>query len=360
MDTLPFLRRALPAGLETLAERVSFLATDLRWTWSHAGDALWERIDPHTWEQTRNPFVVLQNLTQENLEALANDAEFMQRLQRLLAAHQDYGRRPGWYGENHAASGLRGIAYFSMEYGLGEALPLYAGGLGVLAGDYLKGASDLGVPVTGIGLLYQEGYFRQTLNEHGWQQEVYPYTEPTSVPVFPVRSQTGAWLHVPVYFPGRVVQLRVWRAQVGRVALYLLDSNDPLNGAADRGITSKLYGGGQEMRLVQEIALGIGGWRVVEALGLPVDVCHLNEGHAAFVTLERARQFMQRSQVDFREALWATRAGNVFTTHTPVTAGFDRFAPELLLKYGRDYAERLGVDPQDLGAMGRSDPDNHD
>lgn len=359
METLPFLLRDLPAGLETLAERVRFLATDLRWTWSHSGDAFWKKIDPDTWGQTENPFVVLQNLTRERLEALANDDNFMQQLQRLAEAYEDYSSQPGWYGETYASSELNDIAYFSMEYGLGEALPLYAGGLGILAGDYLKGASDLGVPVTGIGLLYQEGYFRQTLNEHGWQQEIYPYNEPTSVPVFPVRSKTGAWMHVPVYFPGRVVQLRVWRARVGRVTLYLLDSNDPINSAADRGITGKLYGGGQEIRLAQEIALGIGGWRVIEALGLSVDVCHLNEGHAAFVTLERARCFMEQNKVDFQEALWATRAGNVFTTHTPVTAGFDTFAPELLLKYGRVYADRLGVDPQELGAMGRKNPDNH-
>ncbi|MCB1742908.1 MAG: alpha-glucan family phosphorylase, partial [Gammaproteobacteria bacterium] len=247
-----------------------------------------------------------------------------------------------------------GIAYFSMEFGLGEALPLYAGGLGVLAGDYLKAASDLAVPVVGVGLLYHEGYFRQVINESGEQQEYYPYNDPTSIPVTPVQADDGAWMQVSIEFPGRVVQLRVWQARVGRLNLYLLDSNDPMNSASDRGITSKLYADGEETRLLQEIALGIGGWRLIDALGLPIDVCHLNEGHAAFVALERARCYMQAHRVDFHEALWATRVGNVFTTHTPVASAFDRFEPALLYKYGRLYAEQLGVEPMRLAAFGYS------
>jgi starch phosphorylase len=347
--------RALPAGLEVLAE----IAADLRWTWSHAGDALWKMLDPHAWMATKNPYVVLQNLSQQRLEALARDEKFIEQLERLTAARDGYLHRSSWYGDTYAAAPLKGVAYFSMEFGLGEALPLYAGGLGILAGDYLKAVSDLGVPLTAVGLLYQEGYFRQTFDEHGWQQAVYPYNDPTSLPIRPVASASGAWLHVEAELPGRTVRFRVWQAQVGRVPLYLLDSNDPLNSPSDRGITGKLYGGGHELRLVQEIALGLCGWRLIEALGLEVDICHLNEGHAAFVTLERARSFMQRHQTDFWQALWATRPGNIFTTHTPVAAGFDSFDRDLLLKYGQHYAQQLGVDAGELAALGRVDGNQH-
>jgi len=348
------LTREIPDELAPYSQ----LVADLRWTWSHAGDAVWKAMDPLIWEQTENPHVVLQNLSQERLEELVNDVEFVNRLRHLALTHEDYCCQPGWYGESHAAAELKQVAYFSMEFGLGKALPLYAGGLGILAGDYLKAASDLAVPMVAVGLLYQEGYFRQVLDAGGWQQEIYPYNDSTSLPIQPVQAKSGAWLYVTLDFPGRPVRLRVWEAQVGSVRLFLLDSNDPLNSPSDRGITSKLYGGGQELRLVQEIALGIGGWRALEAMGLEIDVCHLNEGHAAFVTLERAKRFMEKNKVDCWEALWATRAGNVFTTHTPVAAGFDTFQPGLLLKYGQLYAQRIGVAPDDLIALGRKNPDD--
>jgi len=345
--------RDLPPGLAPLANAIADLATDLRWTWSHAGDAVWKTMDPLIWEQTENPFVVLQNLSQQRLQELDKDERFKQQLTRLADRHKTYCECPAWFGETHADADLKGVAYFSMEFGLADALPLYAGGLGVLAGDYLKGTSDLGVPVVGVGLLYQEGYFRQVLDHDGWQVEVYPNNDSNSLPIRPVRSHNGAWLHVSLEFPGRRLRLRVWEARVGRVSLYLLDSNDPLNSPTDRGITSQLYGGGHEMRLIQEIALGIGGWRVIEALGLEIDICHLNEGHAAFVTLERARSFMKNHNVDFWTALWATRVGNVFTTHTPVAAAFDTFAFGLLAKYGHDYARHIGLEADELMALGR-------
>ncbi|ALP53158.1 alpha-glucan phosphorylase [Candidatus Tenderia electrophaga] len=351
MKATHYLSRELPAGLELLLE----LTTDLRWSWSHAADALWQTMDPDIWSQTRNPYVVLQNLSEERLQQLAQDPHFKQRLETTAQAREDYRRRPAWFGENYAQAGLRGVAYFSMEFGLGNALPLYAGGLGILAGDYLKAASDLGVPLVGIGLLYQEGYFRQSLDRAGWQQEVYPYNDPTMLPVVPVFSSAGNWLHVDANLPGRRVRFRIWQARVGRVTLYLLDSNDPLNSPADRGITNKLYGGSHEMRLLQEIALGVGGWRVVEALGLDIDICHLNEGHAAFAAIERARCYMDRHGVDFHQALWTTRAGNIFTTHTPVSAGFDRFPAELIFKYGQEYMAGLGLDFDALLALGRLD-----
>lgn len=343
----------LPADLVPLVDQIAELAMDLRWTWSHAGDAVWKAMDPDLWEQSENPLVILQNLTYERLEELNKNAQFKLHLNTLSEARNSYCEHCGWFGEAHADSPLKGIAYFSMEFGLGEALPLYAGGLGVLAGDYLKAASDLAVPVIGIGLLYQEGYFRQVLDASGWQQEVYPYNDSSTLPLRPVLASNGAWLHIPIELPARIVRLHVWEVQIGRVRLYLLDSNDPLNNALDRGITSKLYGGGEEMRLVQEIALGIGGWRLIQALGLKIDICHLNEGHAAFVTLERARCFKEKNQVNFWQALWATRAGNLFTTHTPVTAGFDTFSRDLLTKYGLLYAKAFGVAPEALIALGR-------
>ena len=347
----PYMR-ALPEGMEGLGE----LALDLRWTWSHAADRLWNEIDPAVWARTGNPWLILQSVSQQRLEQLGADANFRAELERLMRARRDYLAAPSWCGDTHPGTDVL-IAYFSMEYGLAEALPLYSGGLGVLAGDHLKTASDLGVPLVAMGLLYQEGYFRQMLDAHGWQLEMYPYNVPTSMPITPVPDAKGGWLGVPIELPGRALVLRVWQAQVGRVSLYLLDSNDPMNSPADRGITGKLYGGGEEMRLVQEIVLGVGGWRTLDALGLRPDVCHLNEGHAALVTLERARYYMQENGVDFWQALWATRAGNVFTTHTPVAAAFDTFPRELLAQYGSRYAEELGVSPHDLMALGRRHPE---
>ena len=358
MKSLRFLSPDLPAELAELVDRLTDLAVDLRWTWSHGADALWKHIDPAGWEEVENPYEVLQNLTKPRLSALKDDPVFLRYLSELTETREAYNSSPGWYGETYDGDPLSKVAYFSMEFGLGEALPLYAGGLGVLAGDFLKAASDLGVPLLGIGLLYQEGYFRQVVDASGWQQEIYPYNDSASLPVRPVAAPDGAWLTVPIHLPGRVMRLRVWLAQVGRVPLYLLDSNDPLNAPSDRGITGKLYGGGKEQRLIQEFALGIGGWRLIEALGLQVEVCHLNEGHAAFLTLERARSFMSHNDCDFQTALWATRAGNVFTTHTPVAAGFDLFDVSLLEKYGRQYAELLGVEREALIALGREHPGN--
>jgi starch phosphorylase len=329
------------------------LSLDLRWTWCHGADALWQMLDGEMWARTRNPWLVLQNTPKSRLESLALDSGFLAELARVKRECSEYlGGRTPW--EEICPPGFRGpIAYFSMEFGITEVLPIYSGGLGVLSGDHLKTASDLGVPIVGIGLLYDAGYFRQMLDAHGRQIELYPANRPHTLPVSAVRDADGRRLIVPVELPGRILRLLVWKAQVGRVPLYLLDSNDPLNSPADRGITGQLYGGGKENRLTQEIALGIGGWRLLQALDLEPEVCHLNEGHAALVTLERARTFMRRHEVGFWPALWATRAGNVFTTHTPVAAAFDTFPVELLAQYGRDYADELGLPPEQLLALGR-------
>ena len=240
---------------------------------------------------------------------------------------------------------------------LSEALPIYSGGLGNVAGDQLKAASDLGVPVVGVGLLYQQGYFRQVIDKNGEQQALFPYNDPGQLPITPLRQPNGEWLRLEIALPGYSVWLRAWQVQVGRVKLYLLDSNDAANIPAHRGITSELYGGGQELRLKQELLLGIGGWRMLRALGIQPDVCHLNEGHAAFAILERARDFMEENGQPFEVALAVTRAGNLFTTHTAVEAGFDRFAPALIEQYLGAYAEKkLGIALGDLLALGRQNP----
>jgi starch phosphorylase len=246
-----------------------------------------------------------------------------------------------------------------MEFALSEALPIYSGGLGNVAGDQLKAASDLGVPVIGVGVLYQQGYFRQMIAADGSQEALYPYNDPDQLPITPVRTESGDLLRLPVLLPGQKVWLRAWQVQVGRVVLYLLDSNDPANAPAIRGIASELYGGGAELRLQQELLLGIGGWRLLRALRLEPEVCHLNEGHAAFAVLERARSFMEDTGHPFDVALAVTRAGNIFTTHTPVPAGFDRFSPALIERFHRAYAEEhLGVSLRDLLALGRENPDD--
>ena len=355
---------ALP--LPTLPSEISVLrslALDLRWTWSHEGDALWSYVDDDLWERTHNPWVVLQSTPAERFKALACDKGFMDELSAFVSARERYMQSPGWFRGTKEASLLGGVAYFSMEFGLGAALPLYAGGLGVLAGDFLKSASDLGVPIIGIGLLYQEGYFRQIVDAGGAQQEFYPYNEPAAMPIEPVILPGGGWLRVALELPGRVVQLRVWQATVGRVKLYLLDSNDVLNNPPDRGITAKLYGGGPETRLMQEIVLGVAGWRVVEALHPEIEICHINEGHAAFAIIERAQQLALKEKLDFWDALWATRAGNVFTTHTPVAAGFDQFQADLLRKY-LPYVEGTlsghGVELADILALGRANEHDGD
>ena len=347
-----YLPRPLPAPLQGLAE----LALDLRGVRHHGTEALWQAIDPELWQATANPWFILESVSERRLQALAKDAPFLERLEEQLEARARYFRQPRWFDERFDAKALGMVAYFSMEFGLCEALPIYSGGLGILAGDHLKAVSDLGVPMVGVGLLYQQGYFRQSLDRHGNQLALYPYNAPSMLPVMPLRDTEGQWLKVSVEFPGRTVYLRVWEVHVGRAMLFLLDSNDPLNSPADRTITSELYGGAQELRLQQEIALGIGGWRLVEALAINAEVCHLNEGHAAFAVLERARSFMVQRQEAFSVALACTRAGNLFTTHTPVAAGFDRFPPTLFGQYFQHYAIALGIAMEDLLALGCADP----
>ena len=342
-------------GLDTLAE----LALDLRWSWNHSADDVWKQLDPALWSITHNPWVVLQTVSRDQFEHVMADPEFREKVDTLLESKESALTEPGWFQQSYPDSTLTCVAYFSMEFMLSEALPIYSGGLGNVGGDQLKAASDLGVPVVGIGLLYQQGYFRQEIDKNGSQLALFPYNDPGQLPITPLREENGEWLRLEISFPGYSVWLRVWQVQVGRVKLYLLDSNDAANFPIHRGITSELYGGGSELRLKQELLLGIGGWRLLMALGLKPQICHLNEGHAAFAILERAYSFMIENGKSFEVALIATRAGNLFTTHTAVPAGFDCFSPERVLHFLGEYAEqKLGISRQQLLALGRSDPSN--
>jgi starch phosphorylase len=273
----------------------------------------------------------------------------------MIELRESYLKTTGWCKGSYLERPFNPIAYFSMEFGLGEALPLYAGGLGILAGDYLKTASDLDVPVIGIGLRFQEGYFRQLIDVEGRQFEAFPRNDPTNLPIRPVKDNAGGWLRVFIELPGRTLFLRVWIVQVGRVMLYLLDCNDPMNHPVDRSILYKLYDDKPEFRLIQEMVLGIGGWRIIKALNIPVELCHLNEGHSAFAILERAKNFMQETGKSFDVALWATRAGNIFTTHTPVAAGFDRFPASLIARYFKEYVRELDISIDRLLSMGQEE-----
>ncbi|MHB9079700.1 MAG: alpha-glucan family phosphorylase [Pirellulaceae bacterium] len=342
-------------GFDSLAK----LALDMRWSWNHATDKVWRQLDSELWELTQNPWVVLQTVSRDKLQDMFADPAFRKTVDALVQTRRQAVKAPTWFQQNHPQGSLTCVAYFSMEFMLSEALPIYSGGLGNVAGDQLKAASDLGVPVVGVGLLYQQGYFRQVIDKDGAQQALFPYNDPGQLPITPLRHPNGEWLRLEIALPGYSVWLRAWQVQVGRVKLYLLDSNDAANFPAHRGITSELYGGGPELRLKQELLLGIGGWRLLAALGIRPEVCHLNEGHAAFAVLERARSFMQETAQPFEVALAVIRAGNLFTTHTAVAAGFDRFAPALIEQYLGGYAEqKLGITLHDLLALGRQNPND--
>lgn len=346
----------LPSHIEGFAD-LAELALDVRWSWNHAADPIWKQLDSNAWELTHSPWVVLQSVARDRIGQLMADPAFRGGVQSLLEVRREAEQAGAWFQQSHPDSPLTAVAYFSMEFMLAEALPIYSGGLGNVAGDQLKAAGDLGVPVIGVGLLYSQGYFRQVIDQDGRQESVFPYNDPGQLPITPLRRANGEWLRFQLELPGHPIWVRAWQVRIGRSRLYLLDSNDAANFPAYRGITGELYGGGPEVRLQQELLLGIGGWRLLELLGIEPEVCHLNEGHAAFAALERARSFMKASGQPFQAALAATRAGNLFTTHTAVAAGFDRFAPELIERYLGAYAEReLGIHRAALLALGRIHP----
>ena len=333
------------------------LVYNLWWTWNQDTVRTLRQIDPEAWTACeRNPLLFLSSLSQEQLEQLTQDEKFGGQIESIIAQFKNYRSRPTWYGEQHADSNIK-IAYFSAEFGLTESLRIYSGGLGVLAGDHLKSASDLGLPLVGIGLLYRQGYFHQALNPDGWQVEHYPENNFDFMPVRPLLNGAKEPLTIEVPYPHGPVFARIWSVQVGLIPLYLLDTNIEENCPEDREITARLYGGDRQMRIRQEILLGIGGLCALDALGIQPTICHMNEGHSAFLSIERIRLLMQQG-LSFAAAREASAVGNVFTTHTPVAAGNDWFPPDLVETYLHSYREQLGLSREEFLGLGRIDPND--
>ena len=367
---------SLPPRLEPLRQ----LAYNLHWDWNVETKDLFRRLDPELWESSRhNPVLMLGTISQVRLQEAVEDEGFLAQMDRAARQLDDYLQERTWYDKNRkiisselsddavktqrsAGVASRGYvepaqkecyAYFSAEFGLVDCLPIYSGGLGVLAGDHLKSASDLGLPLVGVGLLYQQGYFAQYLNADGWQQERYPINDFYNLPLHLERHPDGSELRIAVDYPGRTVHARVWRVQVGTVPLYLMDTNIEPNRPYDQDITDRLYGGDIDMRIHQEIMLGVGGVRMLKALGLKVTAYHMNEGHAAFLALERIRMLIQEEGLSYTAARQVVASSNIFTTHTPVPAGIDLFPPDKVLYYLGHYADIFGFPPDQLLGLGR-------
>ncbi len=349
------VRASIPEILEPVRE-ISF---NLWWYWNVHAVKLFYRMDRDLWEEKyHNPVNVLGNISQERLEELALDEGIQADLERVKNDFYDYMKGKTWFSHEFPQLSEIKMAYFSLEFGLSESIPIYSGGLGILAGDHLKSASDLGIPLVGVGLLYQEGYFKQYLNNDGWQGELYTDNDFYNMPVTPLLDSNGEDFFIELDFPEGSVRIKIWKIQVGRVPLYLLDTNLPENENKYRNITSSLYGGDHELRLKQEILLGIGGLRVLQAIGIWPAVCHMNEGHAAFLALERIRTLMEQDGLTFDESFELASAGNIFTTHTPVEAGQDRFPGDLVLRYFKDYYPEIGLTPEEFLGLGRLNPKN--
>jgi starch phosphorylase len=341
------------AGLERLAYNIL-------WDWTPDIRALFRRIDPELWDEVGyNPVMLLGRVEQQRLAELASDVGFLSHLGRANEQFDAYMSQPKWFQTEHVEHSDITIAYFSAEFGLTSCLPIYSGGLGVLAGDHLKSASDLGLPLVGMGLLYQEGYFRQYLNADGWQMELYPPNDFYNMPIQLQKKADGTPVTVSVEFPGRDVHAQVWRVDVGRVPLFLLDTNVPNNNEHDRGITRALYGGGTELRIQQLMILGIGGFRALLELGREPTVCHMNEGHAGFLGVERTRHMMLRHGMPYELARDIAEDGNIFTTHTPVPAGFDVFGQDLVDRHLSAYAAKVGMSTHEFMQLGRRKRGDH-
>ncbi len=357
---------SLPAQLEPLRK----LAYNIHWDWNIETKELFRRLDRDLWESSRhNPVLMLGTISQARVQEVAEDDGFLAQMERAVRQLDDYLQERNWYRKNRIQPQPESAdshpnpncqipnpecyAYFCAEFGLVDCLPIYSGGLGVLAGDHLKSASDLGLPLVGVGLLYQEGYFAQYLNPEGWQQERYPINDFYNMPLHLERHPDGSELRIEVEYPGRTVYARVWRVQVGTVPLYLLDTNIEPNNPYDHDITDELYGGDLDMRIHQEMMLGIGGTRMLKALGYEPTVYHLNEGHSGFLILERMRMLMQEEHLSFTDAKQVAQSTQVFTTHTPVSAGFDLFPPDKAMDYVGHYADIYGLSREEFLGLGR-------
>jgi starch phosphorylase len=349
------IKATLPEELAILSD----LAYNLHWSWNFETIDLFRRLDNDLWESSNhNPVKMLGNIRQEKLAQAVTDDGFMAQMERVYVNLHDHLNRKGWYEGKFGKFDSPQIAYFSMEFGLTECLPIYSGGLGILAGDHLKSASELGLPLVGVGLLYQQGYFQQYLNADGWQQETYPDNDFYNLPIHSETNADGSPLLVEVPFPNGTVYVRIWRAQVGRIPLYLLDTNIPQNNQNIRRITYQLYGGDKETRIQQELILGVGGMLTLRRLGYHVSVCHMNEGHAAFMALERIRHRKDKDGLSFHEGLEVVKGGTIFTTHTPVPAGIDEFDPNLAEKYIGHFLDCFGINHDDFLGLGRRNPGN--
>ncbi|MBE9198352.1 MULTISPECIES: alpha-glucan family phosphorylase [unclassified Nodularia (in: cyanobacteria)] len=340
----------LPSRLEPLRQ----LAYNLHWDWNVESKDLFRRLDTDLWESSRhNPVLMLGTISQARLLEVVEDEGFLAQMDRAARQLEDYLHERTWFQKQRSQKPKECYAYFSAEFGLVDCLPVYSGGLGVLAGDHLKSASDLGLPLVGVGLLYQQGYFAQYLNADGWQQERYPMNDFYNMPLHLERNPDGSELRIAVDYPGRKVYARVWRVQVGMVPLYMLDTNIEPNNPYDHDITDQLYGGDIDMRIHQEIMLGIGGVQMLKALGYDVTAYHMNEGHAAFSALERIRILIQEAGLSYEQAKQVVASSNIFTTHTPVPAGIDLFSPDKVLHYLGYYAEIFGLPKEQFLGLGR-------
>jgi glycogen phosphorylase len=346
---------SLPERLEPLRK----LAYNLHWDWNAESKDLFRRLDPDLWESSHhNPVAMLGTINQARLTEVVEDEGFLAQMGRAAQQLEDYLQERTWFQKQRTGKPQEHYAYFSAEFGLTDCLPVYSGGLGVLAGDHLKSASDLGLPLLGVGLLYQQGYFAQYLNADGWQQERYINNDFHNMPLHLERNADGSELRIEVDYPGRKVYARVWRVQVGSVPLYMMDTNIEPNNAYDQDITDQLYGGDTDMRIHQEIMLGIGGVRLLKALGYEVTAYHMNEGHAAFSALERTRILIQEQGLSYATAKQVVISSNIFTTHTPVPAGIDLFSSEKTLHYLGYYGEIFGLSKEEFLALGRENPED--
>lgn len=353
--------QVLPSIPEKIAP-LKELAYNLYWSWNLEVFELFRRLDEDLWESAQhNPVKMLGSISQKRLEEVSSDSGFVSHLYRVFNQLQEYLLEETWYHRIYGKSNKSVIAYFSAEYGLTDCLKIYSGGLGVLSGDHLKSASDLGVPLVGIGIAYKEGYFQQYLNSEGWQLETYPINDFYNLPMSLVFDSKNHPIKIHIDFPNGVLTCQIWKVQVGRIPLFLLDANLPENSQEYRNITNGLYRGGIETRIQQEIVLGIGGIRALKAMGYHPEVCHMNEGHSAFLSLEKIRELMKNLNLSFREAMQIGYMSNVFTTHTPVPAGIDIFSAELMEKYFKKMREEMGLSYEEFMKLGNLDskPNDH-
>lgn len=335
-------------------KRLNDMAYNLWWSWNPEAIDLYREIDLELWEKTgKNPVRFMQEVSQKKLQARLEDAAYMKRLGEVVASFDSYmSEKNTWFSENYPQYANNRIAYFSAEYGLNEVLPIYSGGLGVLSGDHCKSASDLGIPFTAIGIFYRQGYFSQRINGEGWQETRFTDLNPYQLPIQPALNKSGEQYEIDITFAGRTVYAKVWKVQIGRINLFLMDTDISRNNPADRSLTSRLYGGDQETRIQQEIFLGIGGIRILSAMGIEADVYHLNEGHSSFMGLELIRKLIHEKNISFNEARQVVANSVMFTTHTPVPAGNDTFPLYMMDKYFGDFWGQLGLSRYDFLRLG--------